>query len=150
MEKSTRADRLLPFGGQANESSLRFSATRVGNAWPCPRQFTKSSEIGTGLSSPPGTASGQEVLVGAACLATWSLLWLLSISDFVSPRENGFARDGGENPGAMFSFPGEDVTAPGDPRKEESTQVIHVRSSPGACRSGTIELDGRCVFGEEI
>jgi hypothetical protein len=102
------------------------------------------------------SSSVQDFLGGAACLAMWGVLWLLFIFAVTSARENGLTDELAENPVAAF------VPLPQSERPaayrwqnlDAHTQIINVSAPvvepPQSCGSGAIELDGRCVLGEEI
>ena len=166
MEKSFIADRFFSSRRPVIRKPLRFSAAGAGDAQSClaaygpatsspgTRRSGECSSGGTGQALRlAGLASGQPLLVGAACLATWGLLWLLTLSDFISPPGNGLAPGGYENPDATFLFHEEGPIAPINHRKDADPEDAR-DSSPlrpaAACGSGLIELDGACIFGEEI
>jgi hypothetical protein len=166
MEKSPIVERFVPSRQPVIGRALRFSATGAGDVQsclagygpaassPCAQRSGECSPGGTGQALRlAGLASGQNLLAGAACLATWGLLWLLALSDFISPPGNGFAPGEYENPDAILLFHEEGLIAPIDHRNDADPQVIH-DSSPlrpeGTCGSGMIELDGSCILGEEI
>jgi hypothetical protein len=135
MEKSFIADRLFTSRRPVIRKALRFSATGAGDVQSC-----TSGDTGEALRLA-GLASGQHLLAGAACLLAWGLLWVVTLSDFVSPPGNGFSPGGYENPDATFLFHGEDP--------EVSHDSLPLRPA-GVCGSGMVELDGTCTFGEEI
>jgi len=166
MEKSFIADRFFPSRWPVIRKPLRFSATGAGDVQSCLAAYgpatllpgtQRSEECSSGGTGQAlrlaGLASGQNLLGGAACLVTWGLLWLLTLSDFTSPPGNGFAPGGYENPDATFLFHKDGPIAPIDHRKDADPWDAR-DSSPlraaAACGSGLIELDGVCIFGEEI
>ncbi len=146
MEKSFIADRLFTSRRPVIRKALRFSATGAGDVQSC-----TSGDTGEALRLA-GLASGH-LLGGAACLLAWGLLWVVTLSYFVSPPGNGFSPGGYENPDATFFFHQGERIAPIDYRRGEDPKVsddsLPLRPA-GVCGSGMVELDGTCTFGEEI
>jgi len=74
-------------------------------------------------------SSTRDFLGGAACLAIWAILWLLMVFTVAAPR---FERQ---------------ELGPRKPVIPESTALV---GAPRSCQAGMIELEGRCVLGEEV
>jgi len=165
MEKSFIADRLFTSRRPVIRKALRFSANGAGDVQSClagdgpaasspePRHSAECSSGSAGEALRlAGLASGH-LLGGAACLLAWGLLWVVTLSYFVSPPGNGFSPGGYENPDATFFFHQGERIAPIDYRRGEDPKVsddsLPLRPA-GVCGSGMVELDGTCTFGEEI
>jgi hypothetical protein len=94
------------------------------------QQFTERSAVPAGPPlSRARSSSVRDFLGAAACLATWVVLWLLSIFAVTSPR---FEREGLD---ALIHV-GNDSAPLGDPAR--------------SCPSGMFELEGGCFLGEEV
>lgn len=165
MEKSFIGERCFPSRRPVMGMVLRFSATGAGNAQSClggrgPAPSSPGAQR-SGECSPgggqglrlAGLASGPNLLAGAACLASWGFLWLLTVSDFVSfPGSRSVPPGGNENADAATLFHQEELIAPID-YKNIDRQVIHdslPHRPAGPCGSAMIELNDSCILGEEI
>ena len=96
--------------------------------------------------------SVKDFAVAAVFLATWSAMWSLLIFAYQFPLEGDDGEDSIESsaaaPALLRSAPYQEATLNGQ------TQGIggsaFVGDPPPSCGTGMIELDGRCVLGEEI
>lgn len=97
-------------------------------------------------------SSVKDFAVGAVFLAAWSAVWSLLIFAYQSPLERDDSEDSIESSAAapvlLLSSPYQEATLKGQ------TEGIGGSAFPGdpppSCGTGMIELDGRCVLGEEI
>lgn len=98
----------------------------------------------------------QDVLGGAACLATWGILWLLIVFAVISPLGSILSQQPRRSTAA--------ASAPVRQTKRSAhftTQNFAGRMQPvsdsgrlsdpaPSCQPGLIALNGRCILGEEI
>ena len=119
---------------------------------PLMGRSSRRSAVATGQASRlPRGGSVQHFLVGAAFLLAWGALWSLLMLSYQSPLKNAGVDWSVENSEAL---PAPRTPAP-HRRTSGNAQPQVVRDSasldgPPSCRAGMIELDGRCVLGEEI
>ena len=131
-----------PKGGQ-NEAKIERS--------PLEDQIGRPSAAARGLPLRL-RSSVRDFAVGAVFLAAWSAVWSLLIFAYQSPLERDDGEDSIESsaaaPALLWSTPYQEATLNGQ------TQGIggsaFVGDPPLSCGTGMIELDGRCVLGEEI
>ena len=94
----------------------------------------------------------KDFAVGAVSLAAWSALWSLLIFAYQSPFERDDGEDSIESSAAMpvllWSPPYQQTTSNGQTLGIGGSAFVG--DPPASCGTGMIELDGRCVLGEEI
>jgi hypothetical protein len=95
--------------------------------------------------------SVKDLAVGAAFLAAWSVVWSLLIFAYQFPLVEADGQESAESSAASLVVPrptryqlttSDGQTQTDDPRYSDDP--------PLSCSGGTVELEGRCVLGEEI
>jgi len=149
------AGKLLPFSSTPVGERRGFPGVGQVGRLPPIHRIAEHAAAGRALL-PKRDSLVQHALIGAVCLAIWSILWLLIVFAVVSPLGRTLSHQPRGNSDAASVVVRQTKTPAHLATQNFAVRVQPLRNSARladaapSCQAGLIAVDGRCVLGEEI